>query len=411
MRKLALGACLAGFLAACGGDDGMVTPSIDAHSDGDGGNTDIDAAIDADTTLVCDPLAPAGQQGCQQGQKCTWIVIQDTPESVGKIGCVADGTVDPAGDCTVGAPGETTGFDDCKAGNICVGGTCKDICGFGGGANEACASGQACTRYADLWANGEDDPLYGACNPTCNPVTQMRSDGTSCGTNQGCYLLVSSTTSTAVCAGAGTVTHGTLITGQAFANSCVPGAQPRRASPDNNNVECGGLCDPKDVYITNNADAVDPPVARTTNGQPTGPADPAKVTNAAAEGGSPVKNCQTAWGASSPGDPANGESCRYWWARESFDDLSPFSNTVGWCFKHAVFEYDSDGDMTTDRQFPRCAAVSQGDIALPVANPPGDDAIYFWCKALPAMLQTSIHNVKKGINLHEPMLDRLGTWR
>ena len=380
MKKLALGACLAGFLAACGGgDDGTVTPTIDANNNN----------IDAPMTGACDPLAAAGMQGCAVGQKCTWITIQDTPESVGKIGCVPDGSVDPAGECTIGAPGETTGFDNCKAGNICVGGTCKDVCGFGGGANEACANGQACTRYSDLWANGEDDPLYGACNPTCNPVTQMRSDGTTCGTGQGCYLLVSSTTSTAVCAGAGTVEAGTTITGQAFANSCVPGAQPRRANGMDNTVECGGLCEPKDVFVTNpdDADSGATPGAKPAN----------LVTNAAAEGGAAPNNCNTKWGAGLPSDSNNGESCRYWWARESFDELSPFSNTVGWCFKHVRFEFDSDGDQTPESPFPRCAALSSGDKVPPIGNPPHDDAMYFWCKALPAMLQTSIHHVKKDL--------------
>ena len=60
MKKLALGAlCFAGFLAACGGDDGTVTPTTDARD------------IDAEVVTVCDPLAAAGAQGCAVGQKCT----------------------------------------------------------------------------------------------------------------------------------------------------------------------------------------------------------------------------------------------------------------------------------------------------------------------------------------------------
>jgi hypothetical protein len=393
MKKLALGLCLAGLLAACGGDDGPVV-QIDAPP-----NPNIDAPGGP-----CDPLAPAGQQGCEQGQKCTWITIQDTPESVGKIGCVADGTVDLAGSCTNGPAGETTGFDNCKAGNICVGGTCKDVCGFGGGANEACAAGQACTRYADLWANGEDEPLYGACNPTCNPVTQMRSDGTTCGMNQGCYLLVSNTTSTAVCAGAGDVAHKEEITGQVFANSCVPGAQPRRRDGTTQVTECGGLCAPKDVFVTDpaNADSGARPAPKAAN----------LVTNFDAEAGDrAVKNCEVHWLADPVSNNTSGEGCRYWWAREPFDDLSPFSNTVGWCFTAPNFQYDSNADQTPDAPFPRCAALSSGDKVPPVSNPPGDDATYFWCKALPAMLQTSIKHVKKDIEIRQPKLDRLGGWR
>ncbi|HVV83766.1 MAG TPA: hypothetical protein VHE35_11910 [Kofleriaceae bacterium] len=375
-------------------------------------NNTIDAPnvqpIDAPESAVCNPLAAAGQQGCEVGQKCTWITIQDTPDSVGKIGCVPDGTVDHGGDCTIGAAGETTGYDDCKAGNICVAGTCKDVCGFGGGADEVCANGEACTRYSDLWANGDDEPMYGACNPTCNPVTQQRSDGTMCPAGNGCYLLVSSTTSTAVCASAGTVMAGTAIQGQAFANSCVPGAQPRAANDTDQTVECGGLCDPKDVYVTNPSDVTFMPANDMAAPQPQ-PAN--KVTNYAAEGGMVPNDCQGKWEAAPPGDVQNGESCRYWWAREGFDDLSPFSNTVGWCFKHAAFHYDSDGNMADDHAFPRCVSLSSGDNVLPISNPPGDDATYFWCKALPTMLRTSIKNVKKDIQIHEPRMDRLGSWR
>ena len=396
MRTLALGAiCLAGFLAACGGDDGpVVTP-------------DANTAIDAPDG-VCDPLAAAGMQGCAAGQKCTWITIQDTPESVGKIGCAPDGTVDPAGMCTAGAPGETTGFDNCKAGNVCVGGICKDVCGFGGGANEACGGGQACTRYSDLWANGEDDPMYGACNPTCNPVTQLRGDGTMCPAGNGCYLLVSQTTSTAVCAGAGTIPHGTAITGQAFANSCLPGHQPRRATPLDMSVECGALCQPADVFVTLPADVRFDPAA--DKASPVPPLDTTKVTNFASEGGAGTFTCASK-GASLPGNAAAGESCRYWWAREPFDDLSPFSNTVGWCFKHAVFEYDSDANMATDHKFPRCAALSKGDNVLPIGMPAHDDSQYFWCTALPTMLQTSIKHVKKTLSEGPIQNDRLGGWR
>lgn len=405
MRTLALGAIgLAGFLAACGGDDGdTVNPTPDART------------IDTSNPGACDPLAAAGQQGCQPGQKCAWVVIQEDPESIGKIACVPDGTVEAGGTCMFGAPGEATGFDDCRAGSVCVGGSCKDVCGFGGGANEACASGQACTRYADLWANGDDDPLYGACNPTCDPVTQLRSDGSNCGNGQGCYLLVSNTTSTAVCAGAGDVEHNATITGQAFANSCVPGAQPRRANPTDMTVECGGLCDVEDVFVIDPANVtfdngnMARPVAKT-------PAQAAQVMNYADEAGkaSPAteqpSSC-TEWGGASPGTPNDGESCRYWWARESFDDISPFSNTVGWCFKHDVFQFDSDGNMQADAPFPRCAAISQGDNVLPVANPPHNDAMYFWCVALPTMLQTSAKNVKKSVDDTAIRMDRLSNWR
>ncbi len=352
--------------------------------------------------VLCDPLGSPGGQGCNVGQKCAWVVVTETPDHVGVIRCVPDGVVTLGGACTVGSPGETSGFDDCQAGGVCVDGVCKDTCGFGGAGYEACAAGLSCTRYGGLWANGDDAPLYGACNPTCNPVAQLLADGSSCGVGQGCYLLTSATTSTAVCAGAGTVGHGVAITGQAFANSCLPGHQPRRASPSSMTIECGALCAPADVFVTDPADAEAGP-------RPT-PRPAGQVTNFDAEGGRAPFTCASK-GAAPPSDPTLGESCRYWWSRELFNDLSPYSNTVGWCFAHTRFSFDSDGDMTPDTPFPRCAALSSADKVPPLDNPPGDDARDFWCKSLPAMLTTSIAQVKRSLAAREPRLDRLGQRR
>ena len=121
MKTLALGALLAGFLAACGGggsDD--VQPQIDARV--------VDAApgidateIDAMPPLLCTPWAPAGQQGCAANEKCTWVRVQTTPSVIGKLACVPDGPALAGEACSRGADGETTGYDNCVAGNICVG--------------------------------------------------------------------------------------------------------------------------------------------------------------------------------------------------------------------------------------------------------------------------------------------------
>ena len=344
MKKLALGAlCFAGFLAACGGDDGTVTPTTDARE------------IDAEVVTVCDPLAAAGAQGCAVGQKCTWIVITDTPDDVGKIGCVPDGTVDPAGACTNGAAGETTGFDNCKAGNICVAGTCKDICGFGGGAAAGGVDGRSCARHANLFASGAAAPIAGACDLTCDPLTQQLVAGGPCPDQQACYLLTSDRDTVAVCAKAGAGTHDQDLTGPAFANACVAGAQPRRKNSASTTVQCGGLCKPVDVTSA---------MARLS------------------EGGLAPDSCAVRWGAAPADDGGRGESCRYWSGREPFATLSPYSNTVGWCFKHVAFEYDGDGDGTNDSSFPRCAALTMADVVPPIGVPPHNDAAYFWCIAL-----------------------------
>jgi hypothetical protein len=327
----------------------------------------------------CNPLAAPGAQGCPAGEKCTWIEVQDAPEPIGLVGCAPNGAQGAGDACSFGATGEATGFDDCAAGLICVAGTCSDVCGFDASPEAACAAGSTCTRYSNLFANGADDPVAGACRQSCDPLTQLQStSGTPCGNGQGCYLLTSSTDTIGVCAGAGTLAHGQEITGPAFANSCLPGHQPRRRSPSDLVFECGALCGMVDVY---------------------------SMTNEAAEGGQSPYTCESK-GAAAPSDPMNGESCRYWWAREPFENPSAFSNTIGFCFKHAVYSYDSDGDMTPDAPFPRCITLTTGDVVPPIGNPPVSDALYFWCQAEPAPLTVSRSNVPPPVQ-RPALVDRM----
>ena len=56
----------------------------------------------------------------------------------------------------------------------------------------------------------------------------------------------------------------------------------------------------------------------------------------AQEGGVAPYTCE-AKGASPPDSATAGESCRYFWAVEG-DNLTPFSNTLGFCFKHLTHE-------------------------------------------------------------------------
>lgn len=386
MKKLAFATLLiAGLLVACGGGDDDVNLQPDASGDGGGG---IDSG-----TAACNILGAPGQQGCLTGQKCTWIQVQDTPEPLGKLGCVPDGTVALAGACTVGAVGETTGYDNCVAGLYCINSVCQDICGFDGSANAACQTGYNCTRYADTFANGEDDPVAGICNPGCDPLTQIRSGSNppaACGTNMGCYMLTSQTETIAVCASAGMVMHNTTITGPAYANSCVPGAQPRRADGTTQTVQCGGLCKM--------------PAGGVYTGMNTG-SEGGEVTASTTD----KDNCQASWGAAPAADGTAGEGCRYWWAREPFDALSPYSNTVGWCFKHAVFQYDTNADMTPDTAFPRCTATTAGDVLQPLNMTP--DNLYFWCvESPPPMLSGAMNNIKAFHARMEPKADRLIDW-
>jgi hypothetical protein len=367
---------LGAVTVSCGGDDGGAV-FVDAREPIDS-STPIDSGSIDSAGAGCDPVAPAGAQGCHAGEKCTWITIQDDP-LLGTLGCVPDGTVEGGG-CTAGPTGETTGYDDCTAGNICIGGTCKDVCGFGGGADAACAVGFDCTPYAGLFENGDEAPVAGACNRSCDPLTQTITGGGTCPATEGCYTLTGMTTTVAVCAAAGTPTHGQPIVGSPFANSCAPGHAPRQVQPGVNMYECGALCRPADVTST---------------------------TNMTSEGGVAPYTCE-ARGASPPDDVTSGESCRYFHAREPFDGLSAFSNTLGFCFKHAIHQYDSNGDMIADAPFPRCNTVTTGDVIPPIGNPPHNDAEYFWCVALPVAVIGGIDVSKAPIA--EPRLDRLTGW-
>lgn len=362
-----------------GGSDDAGTGGGAGGGDADGGT---DAGVDGgvDGGVSCNPLAAPGANGCSASQKCAWVVLQDMPQPLGELRCVPNGTVAAEGACAQGSPGPN-GYDDCAAGLTCISGRCTPVCTIVGGTE--CAPLGSCTRYQGLFANDPDEPTYGACTPGCDPVSQTRADGGACGTNQGCYLLTSSTTTVGICAGAGSFAVGAEITGTTFANSCVPGAQPRRRDPTTNVIECGALCRPNDV----------------TQGM-----------NTADEGGVAPYTCVSR-GAAAPSDPTNGESCRYWWARESFNTLSPYSNTVGFCFKHAAFLYDSDGNGSNDAPFPRCIDLTTGDVLPPIANPPGNDALDFWCIQSPAMRARGGGAVKSPWRLDEPKVDRLGGWR
>ncbi len=305
----------------------------------------------------CNLLAAPGMQGCSSNQKCTWFMQDRDGLVCGQVGCFPDGTIGVGEPCDAPPIGQA---DACAAGLICVAGRCRDICGFDGSAGAGCASGFNCTVHDDVFVIDphRDDPFAGVCDPGCDPVTQLTPKGEPCPAGEGCYLLTSAVDTIAVCAGAGTVAAGETIVGTVFANSCVPGAAPRRRDPDSMGVECGGLCRPADVTSTMNQES---------------------------EAGVAPDDCTTRWGAAPPDDPLAGESCRYWWARERFDGLSPFSNRVGWCFKHSIFRYDSNGDNVDDRAHPRCVDLTTGDVVPPIGNPPHNDAQSFWCVIKPPL--------------------------
>lgn len=348
------GACDCGSMMTV--DSGTTT--MDAGGT-DAGGTDAgvtDSGVDAgpmDPGLsdggACDPFSrDGGFNGCAAGRKCSWIETGQAPVT-GQLGCVPNGTQPVNFMCVRG----DAGVDNCVGGTVCIGPVCRPVCDV---TNQASCGVDNCVAYSGLYEDSTGTHFGGACVEGCDPLTQLRTSGSPCPSGQGCYLLSNSNGTTSVCANAGTRMHNETIVGTAFANSCVPGAQPRPRF--DGGTECGGLCRPADVTVG---------------------------VNTASEGGVGADSCQTRWGAAAPSDPTNGESCRYYWAAESSSTLTQFSNTVGFCFKHAAWLYDSNGDMTRDAPFPRCTTVTENDLLPPIENPPHNDALYFFCIAKPAM--------------------------
>lgn len=300
------GACDCGGGQDAGGDrDGAV---VDAASVDVDGATDSGGAVDAAT--VCDPLTHAG---CNTDQRCTWIVDGTT----GHLGCVPDGTVAEGGSCTVG-PSGPTGYDDCSRGLVCANGTCRRACALAGGAG--CNATQACVAYVGLF----EPDTYGACLETCDPITQQRPDGSSCGAGRGCYVLFGDTETVALCAGAGTVPIGSDITGTAFANSCVPGGLPV-PHPNGTGSYCTAFCAPVETSTA-------------ATGSP---------------GGMAPHSC---------GDVGlTSSECLFAWFLSPSPAPDPRLDHFGYCFDRTGRMIDTDGDGTPDAPWPSCTTLAPTD--------------------------------------------------
>lgn len=350
---------------ATGGGAGAGGSPGDAGSTGDGGSAG------GDTTPACDPAGLDGSQGCPDDEKCTWL---STSETTGQLGCVPSGSVPKGGECSESAAGTRDGatYDDCEAGLVCVASRCQDICDFDGGAGSTCASGDACVRVDGLFADGFERPSVGVCSATCDPLTQTRIVGgapTTCGVNQGCYLVAGRVDTVAICARAGTPTHNQPITGSVFSNSCAPGHTARRTQPGASTWECTAFCKPADVYVGSN-DGV--------SGRPTYEGGDSRSPNWQ----NLPATCESAGGASvRPEVPDTGESCRYFWSAEGHDFLTSFSNTLGWCVPHASWLYDPAGGTNRTTPWPRCTTLTTGDVLPPLNGQ--SDALDWGCSAKP----------------------------
>lgn len=345
------GSATGGAKTGSGGAGATDSGTIDGnHDGGDGVLADGGKGADG-ATATCSAIA---QTGCAAGQKCTWVQDQDTPTVTGEVRCVPNGTVDLAGSCTYGPSGPTTGYDMCKKGLVCVGGTCRTICDSSAlfGTAGACDALRACDSYSGLFANDNTPPAAGVCDPTCDPLTQRRltDNAANCGgtidnaqsppqPSKGCYGTPSTSSEPTkfLCAQAGkasrtsdfpcTSSSGCASTNSPYLNGCAPGFLPLlHESTGSPTVICVALCEP-------------------------GNTSSAAIDNATGKVGS-SHTC--------PLQGAGGShECRFWWSQEGAKaPISSSSNGLGICYDYTKYMYDSNGDLTPDTPEPSCTTLS-----------------------------------------------------
>lgn len=399
MKKIALGALLAGLLVACGGDK----------------------KSNPDVLIVTNPDAPSSttcnlftQTGCATGEKCTWIrIAASTTQQLGKIGCSpsATSTVAVGGDCKWGAAGDTTGFDNCMPGSLCLAssetdqatGKCEAICDPstipGSGATGACATNYACGFWSNFFENPGDTgaPAAGLCDPSCDPLTQKRdTDGAAnCGggldANQqpkdGCYggwFGTNNVPSQFTCSGNRNPTNTADVIayetarGTYYLNSCAAGYVPLyvtdSAHRDAMHVMCTAFCEP---------------VATSKESHPS----PAGTKNNADwVGGDCISAGHTA--------PVE---CHFWWPEE-FDpttgavgSMSKWSNGLGSCEEYTRYVYDATAyfkngannpytgaPATTMDPVPSCTVLSSTAFLFDTNTADNvNDAMFWGCQPEP----------------------------
>jgi hypothetical protein len=415
MKKLALGALCAGLLVAlgaCGGDD-KPHITLDAGS----GATTCDplkqtgCPANEKCTWLIDAIAPnyVGHLGCAPidsgaaaaGAQCQYkgqgTDGYDNCDKGLVCGNYRGGHCPPTGAraCTKSAdcnPGELCNDDNlcatrCLTDNDCNGATClentdicKPICDqLENAGNAACDTAHACVIYSGLFSTGDTTPpAAGVCDLKCDPFADNDFDGsgtvsaktgTTCAANQGCYGYPSYGTAPKT---AFTCTrdinrsvaqplglrHRVQCTEdnkcaapgpKVFTNSCNQGYLPLlRESTTVSTTICVALCDPLSCYNGN-----------------CGTQDVNRVGRAPNRCNANDRLGMT-FNQGTLSDPhPNGEECEYLWRRE-YDTmtktylLSDHKDTVGICFDHSQYQYDSDGDNTADTTLPPCGALVQG---------------------------------------------------
>lgn len=281
----------------------------------DAGMSDVPPTSDTPTPVDAGPCDPVANTGCGATERCAWFY---DAAGGGEGRCVPEGAVAVGGTCMLTPPGT----DDCVGGSGCIESVCRPTCS----PSRACDGGSTCVHYDGVFAA----PDEGFCTPTCNPVTQLLSDGSMCPDGRGCFAAISETTVVFVCAPAAfDGTHGDLVDGTVFFNSCAPGHVPV-TSPLTGETRCAALCLP----------------VTTSAASPSG------------AGGMSPHTCADRGAA--------GADCLYGWLlSESTGDPDPLLDTIGVCLDLSGRMIDDDGDGASDDPWTSCAVRSATDDADP----------------------------------------------
>lgn len=372
MNKLVVSALLAGVagiagIAACSSTKQKVH-LIDSGTGLDG------------TSGACNLIM---QTGCAVGEKCTWFHDDMSDPPIGHIGCAPAGSAAVDSTCAYGAPG-VTGYDDCQAGLVCLthrDGTasCATICDAQTGSG--CGSSDGCVRTSGLFASpGTVDPtIPGTCVKGCDPTLDNDYDGSGsafskrtgspCGTDPaiGCYGVPSSSGHTTFffCANPAKHTTGTtwdtsgllhrdeIPTGEVFLNSCHPGYAIAWANDSQTTSvsRCYSFCKPGNSFGSMGSGSAAVPTTQLPNGQVGAQCRQTSGGRLGNFGNIPNGTATS-----------NGEHCMYSWYFEidrTNQTILPSatSNTVGLCFDHEKYQYDSNGDGSADAPIPPCASL------------------------------------------------------
>lgn len=266
------------------------------------------------------------QTGCAAEQDCSWV----EGELGGSIECVPTGTIPLHGDCLSLQDGTP---DQCASGLTCSGGKCERVCSMA----EGCSGAAVC----QLWVGFVGDGDTGICSPTCDPVSQTRSDdgAAACGSSDpqfptwGCYGTFGGPfTCSRFPNSVMNRTHGatalTSPSGAPYVIGCAPGYVALPTSVQTT-FHCHALCTPAETRAGSDAQR---------------------------QGVAP-HTC------SARGASAATEECRF--SGFYLQDPSEGLPAVGVCVDPTEFtwDHDMDGDLVTPEvPWPSCSTLTSGDL-------------------------------------------------